>query len=292
MRRISTFTALCAIVLLGCAGATPPEPQLKGTIIGPAGGDFSFLNGALVLRVPAGAVANDIGVEAVSATEPQDPAAIRGLSYALLATPSVQFLADVSVELKFDPTKGPVGVPESHMRAHRLSAGAWQLITGDNSVNTSTHTVTFKTRSLETFGVKRVAPQGGCSGAEHRQFDFWIGEWTLGGGVESSITSDGCAIFELYRPNATAVGKSISVYDESTGKWNQTYQFSTGGQPLILTGGLENGKMVMYDIRGGVTVGRWTWSKQGSIVTQTAENSTNNGATYTPGFSGTYTPKP
>ena len=292
MTRLCRLTAVWTIALLGCAGAG--EPQLQGTIIGPAGGDFTFLDGALVLHVPAGALANDVGIDAaVVASTPLDPAAIRGLGYTLTSSSSVQFLSDVTVDVRFDPTNGPRGVPESLYRAHQLTGSAWELIGGDNSVNTATHTVTFRTRSLGTFGVKRVPPVGGCSAPQHREFDFWIGEWKVGPTQQSSTTSDGCAIFEHYRPVAGgAFGKSISVYDEATGKWYQTYMFSTGGPPLQLVGGIENGKMVMLDLRDGTIFGRWTWTDQGTSVLQTSENSTNNGASFTPGFTGLYTPKP
>jgi hypothetical protein len=292
MRRIPQITTICTLVLLGCAGASPGPEPLTGTIIGPAGGDFSFLNGAIVLHVPAGALAKDIGVTAVTTTPPLDPAAIRNLGYTLSASGDVQFLSDVTVDLKFDPALGPLGVPTSHMRGHQLSAGAWAVMAGDNTVNTSTNTVTFRTRTLGTFGVKRVPPDGGCSAAQHRQFDFWVGEWTIGPTQESSITSDGCAIFEHYRPGGGTFGKSISVYDEMTGKWHQTYLFSVSPAPLLLSGSFQDGKMVMFDIRGGVIFSRWTWTQQGSNVLQTSENSSNNGASYSPGFSGLYVKKP
>ena len=294
MRRFTQLATICTFALLGCASTPPSGPgTLPGTIIGPAGGDFSFLDGAIVLHVPAGALANDIGVRAVAATPPLDPAPIRGLGYTLSPSSDVQFLSDVTVDLKFDPAAGPRGVPVSHMRGHQLTSGAWALMPGDNTVNAATNTVTFKTRALGTFGVKRAPPASGCAAAQHRQFDFWIGEWTIGPSQESSITSDGCAIFEHYRPGMGAFGKSISVYDEMTGKWNQTYLFSAGsGAPLLLEGSVVDGKMVMFDIRGGVIFGRWTWTPQGSNVLQTSENSSDNGTSYTPGFSGLYVPKP
>jgi hypothetical protein len=76
----------------------------------------------------------------------------------------------------------------------------------------------------------------GCTGAESRQFDFWVGEWdvtTSGTNVlvaESTITMDdqGCDILEFWRPFTGAHGHSINAYDSSDRKWHQMWVDATG----------------------------------------------------------------
>ncbi len=78
----------------------------------------------------------------------------------------------------------------------------------------------------------------GCTSAEARQFDFWLGEWDVSpsqvtsGAIiaESSITSvaQGCVMMEHWRPFAGAHGHSINSYDATDQKWHQSYADATG----------------------------------------------------------------
>jgi hypothetical protein len=87
---------------------------------------------------------------------------------------------------------------------------------------------------------RAVLPQrpAGCTSAENRQFDFWLGEWDVSptgstSGVtiaESSITSQdqGCVILEEWRPFGGAHGHSLNIYDASDQRWRQTWADATG----------------------------------------------------------------
>lgn len=87
---------------------------------------------------------------------------------------------------------------------------------------------------------RAVTPQRppGCSSAESRQFDFWLGEWdvsptTSTTGVivaESSITltDQGCVILEEWRPFGGAHGHSINIFDAIERRWRQAWADATG----------------------------------------------------------------
>ena len=89
-------------------------------------------------------------------------------------------------------------------------------------------------------GVRAVRPAG-CTGAEQRQFDFWLGEWDVSPTgqtfvlAESTISlhGQGCVIMENWRPLAGAHGYSINMYDAADGKWHQTYGDATGRRTVF-----------------------------------------------------------
>lgn len=94
------------------------------------------------------------------------------------------------------------------------------------------------TRSRAIIQGGAVTPQrpAGCTSAESRQFDFWLGEWDVSPGqspvviAESTITlhDQGCVILENWRPFRNAHGHSINIYDATEGKWRQTWADASG----------------------------------------------------------------
>jgi len=138
-----------------------------------------------------------------------------------------------------------------------------------------------------------------CAVVEHRQFDFWIGTWTV-------TTSDGniagenrierilgdCVIYESWDGAGGTRGHSFNVFDASTGKWHQTW-VDTGGTLLLLDGGIVDGAMVLEGTRPGAD-GRsirhrisWTPLDDGD-VRQHWEYSRDAGATWETLFDGRY----
>ena len=90
-----------------------------------------------------------------------------------------------------------------------------------------------------------------CKGRpEHRQFDFWIGEWrpknaqgvTVGTSSIQLILSS-CVIFENWNTPISS-GKSFRNFDAKDGKWHQTW-VDDKGTLAFYTGGLVDGKMVL-----------------------------------------------
>ena len=94
-----------------------------------------------------------------------------------------------------------------------------------------------------------------CSEPEHRQFDFWLGEWDLSwgegetaGSGENVITRQlgDCVIEESFisHDEAPFVGRSVSVYNGRTGRWHQTWVDNQGGY-LDFVGGMDGDRMVL-----------------------------------------------
>ena len=85
--------------------------------------------------------------------------------------------------------------------------------------------------------VQPVRPPG-CSAAEKRQFDFWVGEWQVApSGVQTPMTigestismnAQGCVLMEYWRPYAGTSGHSLNVYDATDQKWHQSWADATG----------------------------------------------------------------
>lgn len=139
-----------------------------------------------------------------------------------------------------------------------------------------------------------------CEAEEYRQFDFWVGEWTVsgpdGGRVgrsRVSVVMDGCVIREEW-DSGQVRGTSLSVYDRPRERWSQTWVDNRGVQ-LRLEGGFDDGAMVL----GGSRLGgdgtrrrfRVTWRPTGECgVRQVQRVSEDGGETWNVGFEGIYRP--
>jgi hypothetical protein len=105
-----------------------------------------------------------------------------------------------------------------------------------------------------------------CSEPEHRQFDFWLGEWevrdpegTLVGHNRISRLFDGCGLLEEWRGVSGLRGTSLNVYAAGRGHWHQTW-VDAGGTLLLLDGGLRDGAMVLEGTTPGPRHHRISWS--------------------------------
>lgn len=90
-----------------------------------------------------------------------------------------------------------------------------------------------------------------CSGFEHSQFDFWVGEWrvtdeagTFQGTNRVESILDGCVVQENWTGAQGTMGHSYNVFAKGHGKWHQTW-VDSNGTLLLLDGGLEDGKMML-----------------------------------------------
>jgi len=96
-----------------------------------------------------------------------------------------------------------------------------------------------------------------CSAAEHRQLDFWIGDWVMeytreDGTIvtaENRVRKDfgGCVISERFvlpgegPQGSPFIGASYSIFDKQTGTWRQLWVDNMGD---------------LFDLRGGQVEGQ------------------------------------
>ncbi len=144
-------------------------------------------------------------------------------------------------------------------------------------------------------GEESAAP---CSSPDHRQFDFWVGEWEVSNALSSApgphacsrITSvhGGCAVREEYENLSGYEGSSLSYFDARDGRWHQTW-IDNQGAAVLFTGGLEGDSMVLGSQDGENTLGRMTWTPLADgHVRQVWERSEDGGTTWTLLFDGSY----
>jgi hypothetical protein len=139
-----------------------------------------------------------------------------------------------------------------------------------------------------------AAATSACAAPEHRQFDFWIGDWNVydAGDPKPSMRIkvekilDGCALRETYQDVNGMRGESLNFYDAGRKLWHQAWT-TNRGQVLLLEGKLENGKMAFRATERtpqGPLLWRAVWIPQGDEVRETAETSADGGKTWKPKF--------
>lgn len=147
-----------------------------------------------------------------------------------------------------------------------------------------------------------------CDTPKHRQFDFWIGEWTVTDSAgttpmgRSSITLEeqGCLIHEHWfggAPNGGqgGTGQSLNAYDRRTDQWGQ-YWVDFSGTVLLLKGGIVNGSMVLQGEvpapNGSTSLSRISWTPMpDGRVRQVWSTSTDGGKSWQVAFDGWYKKK-
>ena len=138
-----------------------------------------------------------------------------------------------------------------------------------------------------------------CSSGEHRQFDFWLGDWEVrnpAGKIvgHNRIVSlhNGCALQESWTGNGNFTGTSLNSYDADRKAWYQTWVDSGGGL-LMLDGGMVTGSMVLRgesaSTGGGIALQRISWTPHpDGRVRQHWETSNDGGRTWATVFDGMY----
>lgn len=138
-----------------------------------------------------------------------------------------------------------------------------------------------------------------CDTARHRQFDFWIGEWSVADARGSALGTntvervlDGCALAESWRGDNGVLGRSYSAFDPGDNRWHQTW-VDNSGTVLVLSGGLINGEMVLEGERrlsdGTKRLERITWTPNADgTIRQRWQSSGDSGMRWTTVFDGIY----
>jgi hypothetical protein len=143
-----------------------------------------------------------------------------------------------------------------------------------------------------------------CATPEHRQFDFWAGDWdgydvgaetAPAARVRVEIALDGCTLYEVYEGTNGVVGRSLSAYDTARRVWHQTW-VTNRGQLLRVDARLRGDTMLFEgeypgpDGRPGrIEVG---FRPDAGGVRQTARTSGDGGKTWQPLFDLVFRPHP
>jgi hypothetical protein len=137
-----------------------------------------------------------------------------------------------------------------------------------------------------------------CDAPEHRQFDFWLGDWevTTPDGKpagRNAITRElnGCVLHERWAGAGGMKGESFNIWDRVSRQWHQTW-VSDNGTLLLLNGRFENGVMELTGTSGAAsaqTINRIRWSSSADgTVRQHWEVSGDGGKTWKTTFDGRY----
>ena len=139
-----------------------------------------------------------------------------------------------------------------------------------------------------------------CANAEHRQFDFWLGDWNVidtktrqpaGHNLVTLIQGD-CVLQEHWQGTDGSSGTSLNIYFAGDKQWHQTW-VDSNGLLLRLDGGIVDGKMVLTGKRttraGAIVTDRIVWTPEpNGDVRQVWDFSADDGKTWQPVFDGTY----
>lgn len=153
--------------------------------------------------------------------------------------------------------------------------------------------------TLSLSGGAASAATGPCDTAEHRAFDFWLGDWDVRtpdgkvvGHNRIEREYNGCVLHEHYSTDRGYSGESLNTYDASRQLWHQTWVDSSG-LLLLLDGGLRDGSMVMEgqtaDAQGRTVRHRITWTPKPDGTVRQHWESTGSDGQWTTAFDGTYT---
>jgi hypothetical protein len=146
-----------------------------------------------------------------------------------------------------------------------------------------------------------ASAQPACSRPEHRQFDFWVGEWNvtrpngqIAGTNRIRLIHGGCALLEEWTGAGGSTGTSLNAFDPATGRWHQTW-IGSDGVLLKLDGGMKGGGMELVGVTVGAngtrTLQRIRWTSLGGDpprVRQLWETSSDDGRTWSVAFDGVY----
>ena len=139
------------------------------------------------------------------------------------------------------------------------------------------------------------SPVPPCTAPEHRQFDFWIGEWAVRnpagrvvGTNTITVLHKGCVLMESWSGAGGVTGSSFNLYDASRKQWHQTWVDSSGSL-LELDGTFADGAMVLSSAASDSPRNRITWRVlPDGRVRQLWETSADNGVTWKTSFDGYY----
>ncbi|WP_223786555.1 YybH family protein [Marinicella meishanensis] len=131
-----------------------------------------------------------------------------------------------------------------------------------------------------------------------QKLDFWLGDWDILNPTNQAKVAtsriyksqDGCTLYEDYAHQSGFKGRSMNYYDPNDGLYKQVWvDLRNNVANYIETDATEHAITMQAQLANG-TLTRTTWAHNPSddTVLQAAENSTDNGQTWTAGFTGLY----
>jgi hypothetical protein len=139
-----------------------------------------------------------------------------------------------------------------------------------------------------------------CSAPQHRQFDFWLGDWRVvdpqgepaGTNLVTAVYG-GCALQEHWKGVGGDQGSSFNIYNDPTARWHQTWVDNSGTLLLLDGGSPRPGVMVLTGMRrtkrGREVEDRITWTKlDDNRVRQLWDFTADGGKKWSVIFDGTY----
>lgn len=144
-----------------------------------------------------------------------------------------------------------------------------------------------------------------CTAGEHRQFDFWAGDWdvyrtgtdTIAGRNRIEIIYGACTLRENWTSASGSAGGSLNMYDPADRRWHQTWHDSSNGR-VEFDGGLVEGRMILTGYWRGINgagkdaLVRMTYTpNRDGTVRHVGEQSTDHGLTWSPAWDLTYRPR-
>lgn len=140
-----------------------------------------------------------------------------------------------------------------------------------------------------------------CDAPEHRQFDFWLGEWEVrtpdgkvAGTNKIEREYDGCVVHERYATGRAFKGESLNAYDAGRRVWHQTW-VDNQGTLLLLEGGLQGSSMVLagqiVSIDGQPVKHRISWTPNADGSVRQHWETTDEKGQWRTAFDGRYTRK-
>ena len=143
-----------------------------------------------------------------------------------------------------------------------------------------------------------------CTAAAHRACDFWVGAWNVFvTGAEHQVGTSlvermdsGCVITELWTGSRGLTGRSLNMFDATTGQWVQVWMDSAGEVTRYQGGPTPTGMQLVAEDETSPSRPtrqslRMTFTRNpNGTVRQLGETSPDRGVTWTTSYDLTYRP--
>jgi hypothetical protein len=238
-------------------------------------------DGRASLVIPAGALTRPVDVKLTAVAPPALNAALAANSTYEITPFGTSFAQPARLTITYSATALPAGILMSGVSVLRITGDTPEPRT-NVAVDSAQARVTADVSDAGTYAAG-YHPTTPCTAAEFRQFDFWLGEWTLQPTTplgEQTIARhpSGCFITEWYRQGPYR-GSSVNTYNPADQRWYQTYVDNQGGRSVIV-GSLTDGTMLLAH-RDRPTEQRWGWRMLDSATVRFyQERSTNAGQSW------------